>query len=195
MPPSRYSYYLPNSHRRYNSSFIRQVMDQVKKEMETNEKLRKSVKEFKDSGVKESSSEFKQHIEQTTEKIKETSQKLRDSAGSIRSSTSGIFVRVKERANQMQQTYNKFKEESPFLMSVSLISNNVTSLVIRVVKVTFSKIMSGTGRVLEFFKDEKVEEAKKRAEKWRAEMEKKREGVEQKESSADETETYVLSYH
>lgn len=174
-PPRFCGFFVPRApfqdQRRWNSSFIRQVMDQVKKELETNEQLRKSVKEFRESGVPEPPSNIKQHLEQSSEKVKRMSQKVVDSVGSMYSATTHVIGNMKERAELAHQGYQKIKDSSPVLKSIS----SATTYAVNATKSTLGKAVDCAGKLLEFFRDEKAEEAKKRAEKWRTEMERKRE--------------------
>lgn len=158
--------WMSTEQRRRNSSFIRQVMEQVRKEMETNENLRNSVKEFRESG----GSESKERLENAAEMLKMRSRKLKESADSVLKSTSEYFSRAKSKAQEVHEAYDKYKHENLLLKNMS----HTIEIVVNVTKSSFGKVMDGTSKVLEFFKDEKAEEAKKRAEKWRAEMERKR---------------------
>eukprot|EP00746_Dinoflagellata_sp_MGD_P031439 gnl/MRDRNA2_/MRDRNA2_17472_c0_seq1.p1 gnl/MRDRNA2_/MRDRNA2_17472_c0~~gnl/MRDRNA2_/MRDRNA2_17472_c0_seq1.p1 ORF type:complete len:430 (+),score=120.47 gnl/MRDRNA2_/MRDRNA2_17472_c0_seq1:78-1367(+) len=87
-----------------SSSFIRQVMEQVKKEAESNESLKKDFERLEKSTqrIKEQTSKLK-----TEDKMAEASEKIKDAA----SKTSDLFTAWKEKASSTaSRTSEKFNE-------------------------------------------------------------------------------------
>lgn len=77
-------------------SFIKQVMDQVKRDMEKDESLKKAFEDLEKSGARERSEKLREQASKQEERLREFSQKLKETA----SNTGSFFSEMKKKASE-----------------------------------------------------------------------------------------------
>lgn len=149
--------------RRTHSSFIKQVMEQVRKELETNEELKKSMKDFQESKVVEGSftvrDQARQAIDQASSMAEVVSLRLLH-----------YYAKLKKRSLVLYGAVDQMRDSSPGIKAAM----GVLAAAASYMRTGLSFALDGVSSVLEHFKDEKVEAAKQRAERWRMETERRR---------------------
>lgn len=161
---------------RCHASFIKQVMEQVRKEMESNEELRKSVKDFQESKVVEKSSTLRNQIQQAIGQVCNVAEST-----SLR--VAQYYTKAKERGTAVCSAMDHMRESVPVVKTVA----NGFSVVGSYMYTGFGVVVDSVNRVLEHFTDEKAEAAKQRAERWRVETERRRAEQQRRENGSQES--------
>lgn len=163
--------------RPYGSSFINQVMEQVKREMETNEALKQSMKEFRESGIATTSTTMRQRLENHV---------LR-----LRKSLEHATARVTDATEALRDLSHKTQESLSELQASNPAVRTAIAGIGRVLGLGKAATIMGVDAVtslVDGLKDEKAEAAKKRAVAWKEDMERRRAAT-GSSSSPDSTKT------
>jgi len=148
-----------------NNSFIKQVMEQVKKDMEADPKLKKDWEKVQKSSQRmaERGQTVEERLSDLGESFKSASSKTSSVLGSWKESASTNFSKASEKVNAATESNETFKKAHEFLKSKSSGASATSSTATNKVKGAFGKVMDSSSKVFSYIGDEdkKGEKTKK----------------------------------
>uniref|UniRef100_A0A0G4F187 Tim44-like domain-containing protein n=1 Tax=Chromera velia CCMP2878 TaxID=1169474 RepID=A0A0G4F187_9ALVE len=151
--------------RRMSGGFFKNVMDQVKKDLETNEGLRKAYQDLEKSGADKKLGSFSQRLEENAEQLKA-------GASATGKTLSDFAEKVKEAAAEVGGRVDKTVESSEALKSARDAAMAGGRVVGGAVGAAFSRMQ----QVADAFRDnEGLQKAQQKTAQWREKMAQRRE--------------------
>jgi len=153
-------------HGRCNSSFIRQVMDQVKRDMENDPKLKKDWE-----AVDKSSAKLGERAAQGGERLQNVGDRLKDVAGSTSSTLNDLRTRFANASSEAKERVSGLSEQNESIKKAAEAARNLhesgserAGSVLGKAKGVFGSVVDKTASAVSFMDDGKAEKLKE----WKA---------------------------
>ena len=147
--------------RHSSTSFIKQVMDQVKRDIEKDPTIMEQSKKLEDSGLP-------QYKEEIFTRVKEATDTVSEAATVAIKRTRDVLGKTKEQMDKAREAVSKLTEENPALKGVKDATRGAASGVGR----AFSVVSEFASKRLEFLSEDKDSAAAK-VRRWKEEKEEK----------------------
>jgi len=153
---------------RRRSSFIKQVMEQVKKDMEADEKLKKDWQKVADTSEKmrQKSEVAGGRLDDLGQNVKSASSKTSEILSNMRKSMQEQTEALRARAAQAQEQNEAMKKAADFAKAATEATSERTKAAFSGVRSAFSGVMDTTSQAFSYFGDEHKKGEKLKA--WKA---------------------------
>lgn len=153
---------------RRRSSFIKQVMEQVKKDMEADEKLKKDWQKVADTSekVRQKSEVAGGRMEDFGHNVKSASSKTSEILSNMRKSMQEQSETMKERVAQANEESETMKKATDFAKTAGEATSKHSNAAFSGVKSAFSGVIDSTSQAFAYFGDEHKKGEKVKA--WKA---------------------------
>lgn len=145
---------LAQQHRR--NSFIKQVMDQVKKDMEADDKLRKDWEQVQKSSdrMREKSAAGSEKMEQFGDRMKSLSSQTSELLSSWKDKARDIAGSTSSRLDRVAEENEAFKKAREVLKTASDSTSAASSSLLNKTREKFSTVMDASSRAVDYLGDD-----------------------------------------
>ncbi|CAK9086492.1 Mitochondrial import inner membrane translocase subunit tim44 [Durusdinium trenchii] len=138
------------------NSFIKQVMDQVKKDMEADDKLRKDWEQVQKSSdrMRETSAANSEKLEQFGERMKSLSSQTSELLSSWSDKARNVASSTSSRLDRATEDNEALKKAREFVRSASESTSAASSSFLNKTREKFSNVMDASSRAVDYLGDE-----------------------------------------